>query len=80
MDIKQPKPKPQTYWDVKIETLLPTTLVYRVRAASAEEAAEMVKKIPPNQVKYRLAGKKDLKLTVYDAGCSVIKFFKNLVR
>ncbi len=75
---EKPKPLP-TYFDVKVEVLLPATLVFRVLAEDANKAADMIKNKHPNSVKYRLHGKKDIKLTVYDAGCTIIKFMKNLV-
>jgi hypothetical protein len=77
---KKEKPKPQlTYYDVKVEALIPATLVYRILAEDAKQASEMIKNKQPNTVKYRLHGKKDIKLLVYDAGCTMIKFMKNLV-
>jgi hypothetical protein len=72
------KPKPKFYYDVKIECMLPATLIYRVLAEDAQKAAEMIKHIQPVSVKHRLIGRKELKLTVYDAGCTVIKYLKNL--
>lgn len=77
---KKEKQKPlPTYYDVKVEALLPATLVYRVLAEDAKQAAEMIRNKQPNTVKYRLHGRKDIKLVVYDAGCTMIKFMKNLV-
>ena len=67
------------YYDVHITAQLPATLIYRIFAESPEEAAEMTKNAHPNGVKYKLVGRKDIKLTVYDAGCSMIKLVKNLV-
>lgn len=67
------------YYDVKVETLIPATLVFRILAEDAEEAANMIKNKQPNQVKYRLHGRKDIKLTVYNASSTLIKFVKNLV-
>lgn len=78
MNEKQKKPKQLTYYDVKVEALLPATLVFRVLAEDAHQASEMIKNKQPNTVKYRLPGRKDIKLVVYDAGCTVIKFMKNL--
>ena len=72
------KPKQKFYFDVKIECLLPATLSYRVYAEDAEKAAEMIKGLKPNSIQHRLFGKKDIKLTVYDAGCSIIKLILNL--
>lgn len=72
------KPKPKFYYDVKVECLLPATLTYRVLAEDAQQAADMIKGIQPNSVQHKLIGRKELKLTVYDAGCTMIRFIKNL--
>lgn len=73
------KPKPKFYYDVKMEVLLPATLTYKVLAEDAEKAADMIKNIQPNSVKYKLIGRKELKLVVYESGCTIIKFIKNLI-
>ena len=73
------KPPPKYYFDVKIECMLPATLTYRVFAEDAEQAAEMIKGLSPNSVHHKLIGRKETKLTVYDAGCSMIRFIKKLV-
>jgi hypothetical protein len=72
------KPKPKFYYDVKVEVMLPAVLTYRVLAEDAQKAADMIRNIQPTSVKHKLIGKKEIKLTVYDAGCTVIKFMKNL--
>lgn len=69
----------KSYYDVKVECLLPATLTYRVLAKDAEEAVNNVKYMSPNGVKHKIAGKKDLKITVYDSGTSMIRFFKNIL-
>jgi len=71
-------PPPKYYYDVKVECMLPATLIYRVHAESPEQASQLIKGLTPNSVKHRLIGRKELKLTVYDAGSSMIKFMKNL--
>jgi len=73
------KPKDKTWFDVKVEALLPATILYKVLAEDAQEASELIKNMAPGSVVYRLNGRKEIKLTVYDMGCSVIKFMKNLV-
>lgn len=75
---KKPEPKPKYYFDIKVETLLPATLSYRVLAETPEEAVLQIKNLSPTSVKYKLFGRKDIKLIVYEAGCSFIKFIKNL--
>jgi|SRR5579885_2591155 len=73
------EPKPKYYYDVKVECLLPATLTYRVLAEDPQQAAEMIKTLQPNSVRHRLIGRKDLKLMVYDAGSTMIKWMRNLV-
>jgi hypothetical protein len=72
--------KDKSYYDVKLECLLPATLTYRVLAEDSNQAAEMIKKMQPNSVKYKLIGKKEIKLIVYDAGSSLIRFVKNILK
>ena len=72
-------PKPKYYYEVKVECMLPATLVYKVLAETPQQASEMIKNLSPNSVKHRLIGRKNIKLTVYDAGSSMIRFIKNLV-
>lgn len=73
------KPKPKFYYDVKVECLLPATLIYRVLAEDAYQASVMIKGQSPVGVKHRLIGRKELKLMVYDAGSSMVRFMKNLL-
>lgn len=67
------------YYDVKVEVMLPATLTYKVLAKNAEEAATLIKNMAPNSVQHRLAGKREIKLTVFDAGSTLIRFIKNIV-
>lgn len=78
---KKDKPKiiPKYYYDLKLECMLPATLTYRVLAETPEQAVEMIKNLPPNSVRHKLHGRRDIKLMVYDAGCSVLRLIKNLV-
>jgi hypothetical protein len=76
---KQEKgPKPKFYYDVKVECMLPATLTYRVFAEDAQQAATLIKGMSPNSVKHKLIGRKEIKLVVFDAGCNMILFMKNL--
>jgi hypothetical protein len=78
--VKQsPLIKDKHYYDVKIETLLPATLTYRVLAEDAQQASELIKGMSPIGVKHKLIGKKDIKLTVYKAGSSFLEWSKNLL-
>jgi hypothetical protein len=72
-------PPPKFYYDVKVECMLPATLTYRVYAETPQQAAEMIRGTSPTMVKHRLIGRKELKLMVYDAGCSMIRLMKNLL-
>lgn len=71
--------KSRQYYDVKIECMLPATLTYRVLAEDAQQASELIKGMSPTGIKHRLIGKKDIKLSVYDAGTSMIRYLKNLL-
>jgi hypothetical protein len=75
----KPLPPPKLYYDVKVESMLPATLTYRVLAETPEQAAELIKGMAPVAVKHKLIGKKDLKMTVYESGSLMIKWMKNLV-
>lgn len=67
------------YYDVRVECMLPATLIYRVLAEDPQQAATMVKGMSPIGVKHKLIGRKEIKLMVYDAGTTMIKFIKNLI-
>jgi hypothetical protein len=77
---KVDKPKPKFYYDVKVECMLPATLTYRVFAEDPNQASIMIKGLHPTSVKHRLIGRKEMKLAVYDAGCSMIRLVKNLFK
>ncbi len=72
-------PKQKIYYDIKIETMVPAILTYRVLAEDPQQAILLIKNIVPT-IKYKLGGKRDIKMTVYDAGSTIIRFIKNLVR
>lgn len=77
---RETQPKKKHHFDLKVETLLPATLIYkRVLAESPEEAIKLIGRLTPNNVQYRLPGKRDRKITIYDAGTLMIKFVKNLL-
>lgn len=67
------------YYDVKLECMLPATLTYRVLAEDPQKAADAIRGLSPVAVKHRFIGKKDIKLTVYDAGTTMMKWMKNLI-
>ena len=70
-------PKAKSYYDVKVECLVPTMLTYRVLADDEQEALELIGKKPPTQMKPNLLLKKIIKATVYIAGSSMVKLVKN---
>lgn len=70
--------KQKRYYDVKVECMIPATLTYRVFAEDAEQASAMIKNISPTQVKHKLIGRKEIKMTVYESGTTMIRFIKNL--
>lgn len=71
-------PPPRYYYDVRVECMLPATLIYRVHAETPEKASEMIRSLTPNSVKHKLIGRKEIKLSVSDAGSNMIRFVKNL--
>jgi hypothetical protein len=73
------KPKDKKYFDVKVECMLPATLIYKILAEDAEEASLLIKNKQPNYVHHKLIGRKEIKLTVYDAGSNMIRFIKRLL-
>ncbi len=76
---KSPPIKPKFYYDVKVECMLPATVTYRVLAETPEQAAELIRGASPVNVKHRLIGKKDIKLSVYDAGSTMLRWMKNIL-
>lgn len=73
-----PAPKQKHYYDVKIDSLLQATLMWRILAETPEEAFLLSKNLQPTSVKYKLNGRRDIKATVYDAYTTMIRFLKNL--
>ncbi len=69
----------QRYYDVKVESMVPATLVFKILATSPEEAVTKIRSASPQMVQYRLQARKDSKLTVYDAGTTLIRFVKKLL-
>jgi len=77
--VKSPPIKDKSYYDVRVESMIPATLTFRVLAEDPEEAAELIKGTNPIAVKHRLIGRKDHKLSVYDAGSSILRWARNLI-
>ena len=73
------EPKPKVYYDVKIECMVPATLTFKVLAEDANQAVELIKGKTPNGVQYKLTGRKDTLLKVYNAGGSILYFMKRLL-
>ncbi len=71
--------KPKQYFDIRIECMLPATVTYRVLAENAEDAINLIKNKPPHSVSYKLNGKRDLVIRVYDAGSSMMRFIKKVL-
>jgi hypothetical protein len=70
--------KDKKYFDVKVECLLPATLTYRVLAEDEVQAVALIKNINPNTIKHRLVGRKEIKISVYDAGSNLLRFVRHL--
>lgn len=73
------KPKVLSYFDVKVECMIPATLTYRVLAENANQAAELIRGKSPNSVQHKLVGRKELVLRVFDSGSTMIRFMKRLL-
>ena len=74
---KDNKIKEKKYFDVRMDVILPATIVYRVYAEDAEQALNEIKNnTPPSSVKYEMPKRKIKKATVCDSGCSTIKYAK----
>lgn len=73
-------PPVKRYFDIRVEVTLPATLHYRVLAETPEQAVDLIKNLSPNSVKHKLAGKRELKVMVYEAGSNLLKFMKNIGR
>ena len=71
-------PPQKFYYDVKIETMLPATLTYRILAETAEQAAELIKGKTPNTVQYKLIGAKNIIMRVFAAGSNMIHYIRKL--
>ncbi len=76
---QSPTIKPKLYYDVKVECMLPATLTFRVLAEDPQQAADLIRGASPTGVKHRLHGRKDIKLSVYDAGSTMLRWMKNLL-
>lgn len=76
---KEAAPIIKYHYDVKIETVLPATITFRVLAENPEQAVLLIKNMSPISVKHKLAGRKDKKVSVYNAGSSFLVFVKNLM-
>ncbi len=77
-----PAPIQKEYFSVKVETLAPVTLTYKIYAESPEKAVQLAIKqagqslSSPPQISFgRL---KHLKATVYNAGTNLIRLAKTL--
>lgn len=77
---KTPQIPEKRFYDVRVETMLPAVLTYRVLAENAEQAASLIANQSPIGVKHKLIGKRDIVLKVYESGSLMIKFMKKLFR
>src|ERR1700743_414687 len=66
------------YYNILLETLIPTTLTYRVLAESPEEALDMIKTAPlSGPPKLQFPKLKKIKASIFLSGTSIIKLTKN---
>lgn len=74
---KKDTPKQKQYFEIKLEALVPTILIYRIYADDEQDAIAQMNKKSPMSVRPNIIQKRDIKATVYDAGSSMIKFIKS---
>lgn len=81
-DSKNPKTPKKTTFEVSLTVDVPAIMVYRVFCETPEEAAEEVERIrrttAPNSVRYELPKHRASKMTVKEAGMSMIRFMKGM--
>jgi hypothetical protein len=75
--IKKENPKVKKYFDIKLECLVPTVIVYRVLAEDENEALAEFNKKAPIKVNPDIRRKRPIKATVYDGGCTTVRATKN---
>jgi hypothetical protein len=75
---KQPVIKQKSYFDVKIEALVPCLLTYRILADDENSALDIALKTPPNSIKPNGRARSFIKATVYNAGSLMIKLTRAL--
>lgn len=68
--------KPDILYNVVIETLVPTSITYRIYAQNPEEALDKMKRANPTNIQPILRKKRDLKATIYEYGSLIIKLTK----
>ena len=77
--IKKAEPKQEIKnYTVKVEALVPMTLIFQVSALDEEEAIKKTYKQAPNNIQQKLTKRKNLKAVVYDRNTINIKLVKNL--
>jgi hypothetical protein len=73
-------PKKKTTFEVELRVEVPAIMIYRVFCETPEEAAEEVERIrrttAPNSVRYELPKHRSSRMTVKEAGSSLIRFVK----
>ena len=67
------------HYDVVIETYIKAKIKYRLYAESPEKAVQLAHKRNPDHIQYEFHNRKDIKITVYDAGMLIIRWIKNII-
>lgn len=80
--MSKPITKVKSYYDVKVECIVPTTIMYRVLADDEQDALNIMNKMmkdnkAPTHTKSNLSMKRIIKAMVYVGGSSTIKLVKN---
>jgi hypothetical protein len=71
--------KEKKYFDIRVESMLPAILSYRILAEDAYQALELIKGKTPNSIQHKLIGKRDIIAKVYDSGSCIIRHIKKFI-
>lgn len=75
-----PVKKEKSYFDIRVECLMPATVSYRILAEDENDAFNQIKNKQPNNIKYNFNLKRNIKATVYVASSSIVKLVKHFIR
>lgn len=71
--------KQKKWFDIKINAMIPATIIYKVLAEDEHEALTLIKNKQPNSIQYKFFNRKELKIMIYDSGSCIIRYVKHLL-